>query len=128
LEKILENLHKSDFASNNSSCNSHPSDPRKRKHKETIDKSVLMPSPKRLQICAILQNSWHYNELSSSQKLIVNDVLAELSKQLKAFHNDPSPSKIFDTTFISQRPRFQQALIGLGVFVNVAGEFEKMQN
>jgi hypothetical protein len=130
------NLPKSDFSSSNSSSSNNnntnnnmlPSDPRKRKYQETAEDSALVPSPKRLQISTILQNSRHYNELSSSQKMIVNDVLAELSKQLKSFHNDPSPSKIFDTTFISQRPRLQQILIGLGVFVNADGEFEEIKD
>ncbi|KAG5675921.1 hypothetical protein PVAND_005779 [Polypedilum vanderplanki] len=106
------------------SKSSTPSDPRKRKQDSSKDEH----GPKRLQISTILQNSKHYNELSSSQKIIVNDVLSELSKQLKLFHSDPSPSKIFDTSFISLRPRLQQILIGLGVFVNAEGEFEEIKD
>lgn len=104
-------------------------DPRKRKQNDsgTTDSMHSNNSSKRLQISTILQNSKHYNELSSSQKMIVNDILAELSKQLKVFHSDKSSSKIFDTTLISQNPRLSQILIGLGVFVNAEGEFEEIK-
>lgn len=100
-----------------------PSDPRKRKNQDEAPQT-----PKKLQISTILQNSKHYNELSSSQKMIVNDVLSELSKQLKLFHGDTTPTKMFDTTIISTNPRLQQILIGLGVFVNAEGEFEEIKD
>lgn len=105
-----------------------PSDPRKRKAQETkAEPAAVLSGPKKLQISTILQNSKHYNDLSSSQKMVVNDVLSELSKQLKLFHADQSPSKVFDTTFITNNPRLQQILIGLGVFVNAEGEFEEIK-
>lgn len=121
--------------SNQSSSSSSNLDPRKRKNMNDSKEdggghsgsSTSNNGPKRLQISTILQNSKHYNELSSSQKMIVNDILAELSKQLKVFHSDKSTSKIFDTTFISQNPRLSQILIGLGVFVNAEGEFEEIK-
>lgn len=100
-----------------------PIDPRKRKNQDLKDEAT----PKKLQISTILQNSKHYNELSSSQKMIVNEVLAELSKQLKLFHADSSLNKIFDAGFITQRPKLQQILIGLGVFVNADGDFEEIK-
>lgn len=103
-----------------------PLDPRKRKQQES--KEEVPAGPKKLQISSILQNSKHYNELSSSQKMVVNEVLAELSKQLKLFHADPSPNKIFDSSFINQRPKLQQILIGLNVFVNADGDFEEMKD
>lgn len=99
-----------------------PADPRKRKLER--DEPV---APKKLQISTILQKSKHYNELSSSQKMVVNEVLAELSKQLKLFHADPSPNKIFDSGFVTQRPKLQQILIGLNVFVNAEGDFEEIK-
>lgn len=102
-----------------------PSDPRKRKNQ---DEKQLFQTPKSLQISTILQNSKHYNELSSSQKMVVNDALSELSKQLKLFHGDSTPTKIFDTTIVSSNPRLQQILIGLGVFVNAEGEFEEIKD
>lgn len=103
-----------------------PIDPRKRKQQET--KEDAPAAPKKMQISAILQNSKHYNDLSSSQKMIVNEVLAELSKQLKLFHADSSANKIFDSSFVTQRPKLQQILIGLGVFVNADGEFEELKD
>lgn len=99
-----------------------PSDPRKRRAQEQE-----MAGPKKLQISTILQNSQHYNELSSSQKMVVNEVLAELTKELKAFHANPTLNKIFDSSFITQRPKLQQVLIGLGVFVNNEGDFEEIK-
>ncbi|XP_070496386.1 protein suppressor of sable [Chironomus tepperi] len=119
----------------NQSNSSSNLDPRKRKLNDsgTTDSvhsnnsNASNAGTKRLQISTILQNSKHYNELSSSQKMIVNDILAELSKQLKVFHSDKSSSKIFDTTFITQNPRLGQILIGLGVFVNAEGEFEEIK-
>lgn len=107
-----------------------PSDPRKRKAQEAKTESAqssITSGPKKLQISTILQNSKHYNELSSSQKMVVNDVLSELSKQLKLFYADPSPNKVFDTSFITSNTRLQQILIGLGVFVNAEGEFEDIK-
>lgn len=102
--------------------NAVPSDPRKRRAQEQE-----MAGPKKLQISTILQNSQHYNELSSSQKMVVNEVLAELTKELKAFHANPTLNKIFDSSFITQRPKLQQVLIGLGVFVNNEGDFEEIK-
>lgn len=104
-----------------------PLDPRKRKQQESNDDHSLT-APKKLQISSILQNSKHYNDLSSSQKMVVNEVLAELSKQLKLFHADSSPSKIFDSSFVTQRPKLQQILVGLGVFVNADGDFEEIKD
>lgn len=117
--------------SNNSSGTSSNLDPRKRRLNDSKDdssQSIGSGGPRRLQITTILQNSKHYNELSSSQKMIVNEILSDLSKQLKIFHNDKSPSKIFDTSFITQNPRLSQILIGLGVFVNAEGEFEEIKD
>jgi hypothetical protein len=119
--------------SNQSNSTSSNLDPRKRKQNDSgasesaQSNNSSSAGSKRLQISTILQNSKHYNELSSSQKMIVNDILAELSKQLKVFHSDKSSSKVFDTTFISQNPRLSQILIGLGVFVNAEGEFEEIK-
>lgn len=114
-----------DTASATTTTSTLPSDPRKRKNQEDSQKAA--PTVKKLQISTILQNSKHYNELSSSQKMIVNDVLSELSKDLKLFHADTSPNKIFDASRISSNPRLQQILIGLGVFVNAEGEFEEIK-
>lgn len=100
-----------------------PLDPRKRKQQE-----LEASGPKKLQISTILRNSNHYNDLSSSQKMVVNDVLAELTKELKAFHANPMSNKIFDPSFITQRPKLQQILIGLGVFVSGDGEFEDIKD
>lgn len=118
----------------NQSNSSSNLDPRKRKQNDSgttdsvhSNSSASNAGTKRLQISTILQNSKHYNDLSSSQKMIVNDILAELSKQLKVFHSDKSSSKIFDTTFITQNPRLSQILIGLGVFVNAEGDFEEIK-
>ncbi|CRL01258.1 CLUMA_CG014472, isoform B [Clunio marinus] len=110
------------------STTSLPLDPRKRKQKQESSNDDILGQPKKLQISTILQNSKNYNDLSSSQKMVVNEVLAELSKQLKLFHADSSPNKIFDSSFITQRPKLQQILIGLGVFINAEGDFEELKD
>lgn len=101
-----------------------PLDPRKRKQQEASKDEP----PSKLKLSSVLQNSKHYNDLSSSHKMVVNEVLAELSKQLKLFHADPSPNKVFDASFITQRPKLQQILIGLGVFVNADGDLEEIKD
>lgn len=124
---LLENLDASSAstAAKTGLPNILPIDPRKRKQQE---KDETPAGPKKLQISMILQNSKHYNELSSSQKMVVNDILAELSRHLKLFQVDPTPNKIFDSSFITQRPNLQQILIGLGVYVNADGEFEEVKD
>lgn len=126
LKKLCGHLEEPETTPKTGLANILPLDPRKRKQQETL-KDETSTTPKKLQITSILQNSKHYNELSSSQKMVVNEVLAELSKQLKQFHADTSSSKIFDSSFITQRPKLQQILIGLGVFVNASGEFEEIK-
>ena len=104
------------------------SDPRKRKIQEAAAaaEATSISSARKLQITTILQNSQHYKDLSSSQKMVVNQLLAELSLELKRFHADPTTNKIFDSTFITQQPRLQQVLVGLNVYVNATGEFEEI--
>lgn len=104
------------------------SDPRKRKIQEAAAaaEASSASSARKLQITTILQNSQHYKDLSSSQKMVVNQLLAELSLELKRFHADPTSNKIFDSSFITQQPRLQQVLVGLNVYVNATGEFEEI--
>ena len=123
-EALDTTLMSTSTASKTSLVNILPIDPRKRKLQEPKESNL----PKKLQISVILQNSKHYNELSSSQKMVVNDVLAELTKQLKLFHAEPTPNKMFDSSFINQRPKLQQILIGLGVYVNAEGDFEEIKD
>lgn len=75
---------------------------------------------------AILRESEDYNELSSSQKMAVNEVLAELSEHLQNFHAVKSPYKLFNPSFVTQRPKLQQILNGLDVWINAEGHFEKL--
>lgn len=93
-------------------------DPRLEEHEQA--------SPIQQQISAILRNSFHYNELGPLHKKAVNEVLDELLQQLKLFHEDPSPDKFFDSEFVAQRPKLQQILYGLNIFVNAKGEFEQV--
>ncbi|CAO1442355.1 unnamed protein product [Diamesa hyperborea] len=58
--------------------------------------------------------------------MVVNQLLAELSLELKRFHADPTSNKIFDSSFITQQPRLQQVLVGLNIYVNSTGEFEEI--
>ena len=96
-------------------------DPRKR----NLAPTVPIQSSNKMEIKLILQNSEWYKNLSSSQKMMVNQLLAELSIELKRVHSDPTPTKMFDGLFINQRPLLQQVMSNLGVFINMKGEFEE---
>lgn len=78
------------------------------------------------QISKILYNSWHYNQLSPAEKEAVHKIIDELLEELKIFHEDTSPNKVFDYAFVAKRPQLQQILLGLNVFVNADGEFEEI--
>lgn len=79
-----------------------------------------------LDIQNILQKSNWYKDLSSKQKIIVNQQMAFVSTELKKFHADPSENKIFDLKFINQNPLLQEVLTNLGIFISDDGEFVQL--
>lgn len=104
-----------------------PLDPRKRKQ-ETVAIPPLASPPRSLEIKTILQNSQWYKDLSSSQKMMVNQLLAEISIEMKRFHADNTPNKMFDISYVTKKPMLHQVLTNLRVFINMAGEFEEIND
>lgn len=84
------------------------------------------PRSVHLDIQNILQKSNWYKDLSSKQKIIVNQQMAIVSTELKKFHADPSENKIFDLKFINQNPLLQEVLTNLGIFISDDGEFVQL--
>lgn len=79
-----------------------------------------------LSIQNILQKSNWYQNCSSKQKIMVNQQLAIVSTELKKFHADTSPNKIFDLQFIIQNQVLQNVLTNLGIYINDMGEFVQL--
>lgn len=90
--------------------------------------SVLNKAPRsvHLDIQNILQKSNWYKDLSSKQKIVVNQQMAIVSTELKKFHADPSENKIFDLNFINQNTLLQEVLTNLGIFISDDGEFVQL--
>ncbi|CAH4026894.1 unnamed protein product [Pieris brassicae] len=87
-------------------------DPR-RKPKEPVESVNVEPKPNALDLQAILQNSNWYKDLSSTQKIFVNQNLAPVTQQIKHFHQDKTPGKQFDLAAI------QSSSILCGIFTNL---------
>lgn len=85
--------------------------------------SSSQPQRSHLDIQNILQKSNWYKDLSSKQKIMVNQQLAIVSTELKKFHADQSDNKIFDLKFINQNNLLQEVLTNLGIYINEDGEF-----
>lgn len=75
-----------------------------------------------LEIRNLLQKSEWYKNLNSKFKIMVNQQLALVSTELKKFHQDPSPNKIFDISFIVSNTTLQQILTNLGIYIDDNGE------
>lgn len=82
--------------------------------------------PPQLGIQSILQKSNWYQNCSSKQKIMVNQQLAIVSTELKKYHADTSPNKIFDLTFVRQNQVLQDVLTHLGIYINDMGEFVQL--
>lgn len=76
----------------------------------------------RFDIRTLLQNSDWYKNLTSKFKIMVNQQLALVSTELRKFHHDPSPNKIFDIQFIVSNQNLQQILTNLGVYIDGNGD------
>ncbi|XP_061392526.1 protein suppressor of sable [Musca vetustissima] len=75
-----------------------------------------------IEIRNLLQKSEWYKNLNSKFKIMVNQQLALVSTELKKFHQDPSPNKIFDISFIVNNQTLQQILTNLGIYIDDNGE------
>lgn len=81
-----------------------------------------------IEIRNLLQKSEWYKNLNSKFKIMVNQQLALVSTELKKFHQDPSPNKIFDISFIVSNQTLQQILTNLGIFIDDNGEVAHIEN
>lgn len=78
----------------------------------------------------IIQSSGWYAELSSTNKIMVNQQLAILKTELQAFHMrkmSNQPFNVFDLSVIRQNPLLQQTLVCLNLFVDEYGYCQKVE-
>lgn len=78
-------------------------------------------------IKAYLPSSEWYQNLSSKHKIMVNQQLALVSTELKKFHKDTTPNKIFDMSFILNNQTLQQMLTNLLIFIDDDGQIHKIE-
>ncbi|XP_030040834.1 protein suppressor of sable isoform X2 [Manduca sexta] len=95
-------------------------DPR-RKPKETIES--LDQKSNTLEIQTILQNSNWYKDLSSTQKIFVNQHLAPVTQMIKQYHQEKSSGKKFDLVSIQNNTVLGSIFTNLGISLNENGEF-----
>lgn len=88
-------------------------DPRRKKEQEQTSTYALNKQQNPLDIQQILQKSIWYKDLNSTRKMSVNQNLAELSTDMKAFMADTNPDKVFETS-----PLIYQMLMNLGVHID----------
>lgn len=106
-----EDLSQSMSATKISSPSSNTTQPKK---SNQLDMQGLM---------VMLQKSAWYQDLSSNNKIMVNQQLANLSGEIKKFNQDPSVDKVFDLTYVTSNPFLQHILTNLGVYMNENGHF-----
>jgi hypothetical protein len=96
-------------------------DPRRKK--ETQAAETATTSSHTLDIQSVIhKNNW-YKDLSSKQKIMVNQQLALLSMEMKKFHQDPNPDKVFDLSCVVTNSVLQDVLLNLGIYINDSGNF-----
>lgn len=74
-----------------------------------------------------LPSSEWYQNLSSKHKIMVNQQLALVSTELKKFHKDTTPNKIFDMSFILNNQTLQQMLTNLLIFIDDDGNIHRIE-
>ncbi|XP_038209724.1 protein suppressor of sable-like isoform X1 [Zerene cesonia] len=97
-------------------------DPR-RKPKEHTDSTIIEQKQNSLEIQAILQNSNWYKELSTTQKIFVNQHLAPVTQMIKQYHQDKTPGKKFDHSSIQNNSVLCSIFTNLGVSLSESGDF-----
>lgn len=97
-------------------------DPRKRAQEPVVEKATAAkPAPLDLQ--AIIQTSNWYRELSSNQKILVNQQLASVSMAVKKFHQDNTSGRLFDLSEIRSNNVLTNIFTNLSITLNEKGEF-----
>lgn len=59
---------------------------------------------------------------------MVNQQLALVSTELKRYHQDPSPNKVFDIQFILNNQSLQEILTCLGIYIDDNGQVAHVEN
>ncbi|XP_037936175.1 protein suppressor of sable isoform X2 [Teleopsis dalmanni] len=67
------------------------------------------------------KSDW-YRSLNSKFKIMANQQLALVATELKKFHQDENPNKIFDITFILNSSTLQEILTNIGIYIDDNGE------
>lgn len=125
--------HPSDEHSANPPMNSDPRtaavavDPRRRKEVATIQSPGGPPPSAGLDIQIVLQKSAWYTDLSSKNKIFVNQQLAVLTNELKHYHEDVSAGgpRGFDVGNVyEQSPMLMNVLQQLGIVVDGQGAIQ----
>lgn len=106
--------------SNTKSSTAPRLDPR-RKQKESTEILIQEQKPS-LDLQTVLQTSEWYKELSSKQKIFVNQNLASVTSMLKQYHQDKTSGKKLDLTSI-QTTVLCNIFTNLGVTLGENGEF-----
>lgn len=96
-------------------------DPR-RKPKEPSD-SINLESKPTLEMQNILQNSNWYKDLSSTQKIFVNQHLAPVTQMIKQFQQDKMLGKKLDLSGIQNNSVLCSIFTNLGISLGENGEF-----
>lgn len=100
-------------------------DPRKRTP-ENNEKSNLPLKPPPLDLPTVIQTSEWYRDLSTNNKIEVNQQLASVSSSIKQFQLENAPGKNFDLSEIKSNNFLCNILNCLGIFLNEKGEYIKV--
>lgn len=111
-----------------SAANSNTSTASSNSSSTTTTSNTTGGQKQNIEIRNLLQKSEWYKNLNSKFKIMVNQQLALVSTELKKFHQDPSPNKIFDISFIVSNQTLQQILTNLGIFIDDNGEVAHIEN
>lgn len=96
-------------------------DPR-RKPKESVE-NINEQKSNSLELQSILQNSNWYKDLSSTQKIFVNQHLAPVTQMIKHYQQEKIPGKKFDLSSIQGNTVLCNIFTHLGISLGENGEF-----
>lgn len=105
---------------------STPSGPRvdpRRKPKDTVETGSQDQKSNSLDLQTILQNSNWYKDLSSTQKIFVNQHLAPVTQLIKQYQQEKIPGKKFDLASIQGNSVLCSIFTNLGISLGENGEY-----
>ncbi|KAJ2949122.1 hypothetical protein O0L34_g6063 [Tuta absoluta] len=97
-------------------------DPR-RKQAETVENTSQDQKSNSLDLQTVLQNSNWFKDLSSTQKISVNQYLMPVMQMIKQYHQEKSSGKKFDNLAIQNNTVLCSIFTNLGVALGENGEF-----